>query len=150
YVGHIHPLQTSQLQQICRPIQIGCSVGHFQVTAGTLGAFVKAQQGGAMILSNNHVLADENRANQGEDILQPGNTDDGHDPQDRIGQLSNYIRLDFTGTSNQADCAVATLDNSLSIDTGILGVGRLTGVAETIDCMELVSKMGRTTGLTQG
>ena len=51
-----------------RPLCIGCSVGHFNVTAGTLGAFVRPRGGGLLaILSNNHVLANENREKKGDD-----------------------------------------------------------------------------------
>ena len=41
-----------------RPLLIGASVGHFNVTAGTIGAFVN-RNGATSILSNNHVLANE-------------------------------------------------------------------------------------------
>lgn len=44
-----------------RPLLIGASVRHVDVTAGTIGAFV--QRGDASyLLSNNHVLANENLA----------------------------------------------------------------------------------------
>lgn len=55
------------------PLLIGCSVGHPNTTAGTLGCFVEIEGGtGPYILSNNHVLADENRATLGDPIRQPG------------------------------------------------------------------------------
>ncbi len=42
-------------QKKARPLRIGASIGHFQVTAGTLGAFVRSRDDGAiLILSNNH------------------------------------------------------------------------------------------------
>jgi hypothetical protein len=44
-----------------RPRRIGGCIGHFRVTAGTLGAFVTLRASGGdedWILSNNHVLAD--------------------------------------------------------------------------------------------
>jgi hypothetical protein len=45
-------------QQRHRPLKIGVSVGHVDVTAGTLGCFVREPEGeGTFILSNNHVLA---------------------------------------------------------------------------------------------
>jgi hypothetical protein len=58
-------------RQRIRPLLIGSSVGHVRVTAGTIGAFV--QRGGkTFILSNNHVLADENRGTNGDAVVQPG------------------------------------------------------------------------------
>jgi len=44
-----------------RPLVIGASVGHVKVTAGTLGCFVK-RASAVYLLSNNHVLANEDRA----------------------------------------------------------------------------------------
>src|SRR5919197_4449455 len=44
-----------------RPLLIGASIGHFKITAGTTGAFVR--RGTAThVLSNNHVLANEDSA----------------------------------------------------------------------------------------
>src|SRR3546814_4753577 len=52
-------------QQRQRPLFIGCSAAHVAVTAGTLGAFVRQRRTlTASILSNNHVLANENRAKE--------------------------------------------------------------------------------------
>jgi len=72
YVGRIVKRAVPGLQDENRPLRIGCSVGHFRITAGTLGCIVRNGAGGVMILSNNHVLADENRARKGDSILQPG------------------------------------------------------------------------------
>jgi hypothetical protein len=61
-----------------RPCQPGVSIGHYQTTAGTLGALVKDKKTGElMVLSNNHVLANGTtiqniRAKKGDPILQPG------------------------------------------------------------------------------
>jgi len=57
-----------------RPAPGGVSIGHQQVSAGTLGCLVK-RDGQVYILSNNHVLADSNNASIGSNILQPGNSD---------------------------------------------------------------------------
>jgi hypothetical protein len=63
YVGRIHKRTAPWYQQRRRPLLIGSSVGHFKITAGTLGAFVQPRAGGGVcILSNNHVRANENRA----------------------------------------------------------------------------------------
>ena len=73
YVGRIQKHAARWYQQRQRPVLIGSSVGQFKITAGTLGCFVQARAGGGVcILSNNHVLADENRARKGDAIVQPG------------------------------------------------------------------------------
>ena len=67
-----------------RPLRIGVSVGHFTITAGTLGSFaVYRKTGEVVILSNNHVLANENRARAGDAVLQPGKYDGGRRTRDR-------------------------------------------------------------------
>jgi len=64
-----------------RPCQPGMSIGHYQSTAGTMGAVVKDKKTKElMVLSNNHVLANgssvqEARAKVGDPILQPGGCD---------------------------------------------------------------------------
>ncbi|TVP59895.1 MAG: hypothetical protein EA351_01115 [Gemmatimonadales bacterium] len=55
-----------------RPAPIGFSVGHPDITAGTLGARVVNGGGQVFILSNNHILANSNNASIGDPILQPG------------------------------------------------------------------------------
>jgi len=52
---------------------IGASAGHFDTIGGTLGCFVTMMNDGdhsPRILSNNHVLANENRGKSGDDIVQ--------------------------------------------------------------------------------
>jgi len=133
-----------------RPLVIGCSVGHFQITAGTLGGFVKKGRGGMLILSNNHVLADENRASKGDDILQPGRFDGGRRGRDTVAQLDSFVRVRFKGR-NQVDAAVATIGMGIDVEAGTLAGGtRLTGVAPDPAAVVEVAKVGRTTALTRG
>lgn len=135
-----------------RPLRIGGSIGHVHVTAGTLGCFVRARAAGAtLILSNNHVLADENRAKPGDPIIQPGDLDGGKDPVDRVGTLERFVRLKRSG-ANLVDCAVCTVDDNLRYSTRRLtGLGRLAGVGpEILDGRGEVAKVGRTTGVTRG
>jgi len=81
-----------------RPAPGGVSLGHYAITAGTLGAFVKDKTSGEMlILSNNHVMANSNNANIGDPILQPGPADGGHNPQDRIADLERFVTINFQG-----------------------------------------------------
>src|SRR4051812_20964705 len=79
-------------QKRARPLKIGGSIGHFKVTAGTLGAFVKSRDDGSvLILSNNHVLANESKGKKGDPVLQPGAIDGGEGPEDKVGTLLRFV-----------------------------------------------------------
>lgn len=80
-----------------RPAPGGSSIGHFAITAGTLGAAVLDRDGKLAILSNNHVLANSNEAAIGDDILQPGPIDGGRYPEDRIALLAEFVPIGFSG-----------------------------------------------------
>lgn len=76
---------------IVRPARPGVSIGHYLSTAGTLGCLV--QRGGeTYILSNNHVLAELNRAELGDPIHQPGPVDGGTGSH-QIAELADYVPL---------------------------------------------------------
>lgn len=92
-----------------RPAPSGVSLGHFSVTAGTLGCVVTDDSDGLQqILSNNHVLANSNNASIGDAILQPGPFDGGQIPGDVIAHLKRSVPLDFSGSFNRVDAAIAT------------------------------------------
>lgn len=78
-----------------RPARPGVSLGHSQVTAGTFGCLVR-RGGDVLILSNNHVLANSNRANVGDAIWQPGRADGGT-PDDQLGNLVDFVPIAFDG-----------------------------------------------------
>lgn len=81
-----------------RPAPGGVSIGHYQVTAGTLGVVVRDRDSGErLILSNNHVLANSNSANPGDAILQPGSADGGTMANDVIGTLLRFEEIRFQG-----------------------------------------------------
>ncbi|MDZ4698545.1 MAG: hypothetical protein SH809_02460, partial [Rhodothermales bacterium] len=82
-----------------RPSPGGCSIGHVEITAGTLGCLVR-KNGQTYILSNNHVLANSNAARVGDPILQPGPIDGGRFPQDQIATLAQFIPISFPGGSD--------------------------------------------------
>jgi len=86
-----------------RPAPGGVSIGHHEVTAGTLGIVVK-KDGSPRILSNNHVLANCNDCNMGDQTWQPGRADGGG-PSDTIGHLSEWVPLHFEG--EDSNCPVA-------------------------------------------
>ena len=89
-----------------RPAPIGFSVGHPDITAGTLGARVTGG-GSVFILSNNHVLANRNKARVGDPTLQPGAFDGGTAPGDVIGTLADFEPIRFDGSLNYMDAAIS-------------------------------------------
>jgi hypothetical protein len=134
-----------------RPVPTGVSVGHPDITAGTIG-FRVTDGTDVYILSNNHVLANQNDASVGDAALQPGPTDGGSDPADRIGTLNDWVDIDFGGGDNTVDAAIALtttsdLQASTPTDDGY-GAPSSTTVPASVG-ME-VQKYGRTTGLTHG
>ena len=135
-----------------RPLRIGGSVGHFNITAGTLGGFVTSRgKSDVLILSNNHVLADENRCAIGDAVLQPGPIDGGKKGKDQVAKLHKFVALSRT-KPNVMDCATAKLLDGIEWDVDRLtGLGRLAGLsARSPDPGLRVAKVGRTTGLTRG
>jgi len=87
------PVAFPAYQDKQRPVVPGISVGHTDITAGTIGGVVYVD-GEVMLLSNNHVFADENKAELGDSIVQPGPHDGGGD---RIGTLYTYVPISFVG-----------------------------------------------------
>ena len=155
------PIEQKSQQKIeqkrLRPASPGCSIG-FQFTgakagfvmAGTFGAVVAAG-GVRYILSNNHVLADENSLPIGSAIFQPGLLDHGKVPTDQIAKLTRFVPLK-TGAANAVDAAIAEVSVADSVRPSVLPeVGALKS-ATPIDATEAmkVHKTGRTTGYTRG
>jgi hypothetical protein len=134
-----------------RPAQPGSSIG-FEipggqfVMAGTFGAVVK-KGSQLFILSNNHVLADENQLPVGAAIFQPGLLDHGNAATDRIASLSAFIALNPAG--NKVDAAIAKVDASALVKKDVLFIGPPKGTAKAAMDMS-VHKFGRTTSYTVG
>jgi hypothetical protein len=137
-----------------RPLLIGCSAGHVDVTAGTVGGFVRRKDG-IFALSNNHVFANEDRAPPADPVIQPGILDGGQAPRDTFGELGPTVRL-TPNAVNRVDAALATLESVRHCEATLLrGIrGRdqhLKGVRVTDDVLgATVFKIGRTSGVTQG
>ncbi len=75
-----------------RPAPGGVSIGHRDITAGTLGCIV-TRGDERLILSNNHVIADTNLAEPGDPVLQPGPYDGGRYPDDAIAVLERLVPI---------------------------------------------------------
>ena len=134
-------------QRRVRPAPAGVSIGHHEVSAGTFGALVRGGRD-QYILSNNHVLANENRGAVGDNVLQPGRYDGGRPDRDTIAQLAGFVSLNAEAT-NTVDAAIATPIVKDDVAPEVLHIGRITGEAEPeIDMV--VRKSGRTTRYTEG
>jgi len=147
-VGGTDEPTATELQQRVRPLVRGSSVAHVEVSAGTIGAFVRIAGASTVhVLSNNHVLAATDLGRRGDEVLQPGPADGGTGA-DRIGALAAAVPLDPDGP-NLVDAAVAVVDDEVPVDP----TAHDGPVTETVDpdaVRGLVRKIGRTTGVTRG
>ena len=161
-----------------RPAPGGVSIGHKNITAGTFGCLV-TDGIDTFILSNNHVIANSNNAELGDEILQPGPADGGT-LEDQIATLEDFEPIKFQGISgeesiiitfirwilcalfgygcdedeedssvNLFDAAVARPLDLNNVKNEILEVGTPAG-SEWADINQEVQKTGRTTGHTRG
>lgn len=170
--NHI-PVNTSPAGPWDRPVPIGVSTGHPDITAGTIGARV-TNGTTVFALSNNHVYANVNSASIGDNVLQPGPYDEGVNPTDAIGTLADFEPIRFCTVlliwlvcqeNNQIDAAIAATDETkVGFATPPGGYGTPSSVIhaaygnptvigdETLDQLvgASVSKFGRTTGATTG
>lgn len=153
-----------QQMAVRRPIQLGISGGNNNgfiktrngsikgCVTGTLGSMVEDASNNDYILSNNHVLADINKAKPGQLIVQPGLADAGcvQSPSNAVATFSNAIKLKFGGHKNFVDAALATVEPG-QVSPEILFLGPIAGTVDSAPAIGmLVQKMGRTTCLTTG
>ena len=170
--GRAQDATAQTLTHHMRPAQGGYSVGHINITAGTIGTCVYDLLPGAStsppahgvgipstyyILSNNHVLANSNAATLGDPILQPGPFDGGADPADRIATLSRFIPITFEPPvpralhRNLVDAAVAA-GQFHDLNRELYWIGEVRGwrPKANVTVGTLVQKTGRTTSYTTG
>jgi hypothetical protein len=123
------------------------------VYAGALGMITYDNK----ILSNAHVIAMNPDTYEfvatGTDIIQPGSLDGGR-LSERVGELENYIPIDFgSGAKNYVDAAIGSIDGSVEASPGEqFSEGDnywLEGWTE-VSPGDIVRKSGRTTGVTTG
>jgi hypothetical protein len=153
-----------------RPALPGFSIGHHDITAGTFGCLVQdirrccakpekdchetpsrhEYPDDYLILSNNHVLANVNRAKPGDLILQPGPFDGGAYPADGIATLERFEPIVFGMSGyNVVDAAVARPSFSRNVTASIIGVLMPRGVNQVFPGSPVI-KAGRTTQVTTG
>ena len=150
-VVEVGEITTHQGSDSRPPVSCGVSVGHPNITAGTLGCLVE-KKGNHYILSNNHVLANSNDATPGDPVIQPGRIDGGTSPDNDIAILEPYKKIDFSGAPNDIDAAIALVGdrNQTLVTPDILDIGYPDPDPIAASLEQTVQKHGRTTGHTVG
>lgn len=137
-----------------RPVPAGISSAHFKITAGTIACFCRSNRDSddpdtVYVLSNNHVFADMNRAQIGDDLFQHAPLDGGTNA-DRFAVLHRFVPIQLGGHQpNRVDAAIGELFPHVQVDRQICTIGHLSGTATAFENMK-VCKHGRTTGYTEG
>lgn len=154
-VGKTGTIQSQALSKKERPVKAGFSCGHIHVTAGTMGGWFIDKDGDIVGLSNNHVLANENRAHTlledgyaGHWTIQPGIYDNKNWRNNKLGHLKDFVKLRKRG--NVQDSAICKVDHIDLINPEIHEIGVPSGFNDSIKTDEQVQKSGRTTQYTTG
>jgi hypothetical protein len=154
-------IDCSQNSTLTRPIQLGVSGGNINAFggagrnrfcfSGTLGSMVQDSSSIQYILSNNHVLADINKARVGQQIVQPGLFDTAcHKvPSDAVATFSRTVKIKFGSAKNTIDAAIAAIDPN-DVSPEILNIGPIANTVVTPTPGLAVQKMGSASCLTTG
>ncbi len=142
-IGHIKARSAPPFQDPTKPFRPligGISVGHYEITAGTIDYFVKDPTGTIGILSNNHVLANENLASMGDPILQPGPYDGGTLLSSQVAKLAYFVPIVYDGTQ-PSNCPNAAMVSGVynGLAKGLRRKTRLSGTVKQtaqnqVDC----------------
>ena len=140
-----------------RPLEGGYDVSADTEKLGTLGCIVTNVINGERqfyILSNNHILGDENRIPIGAPIYQPSVYYTSKLHKEEIGILSNFIPIKYGSIplflkTNYMDCAIARVTNKNLVSNKITFIGEITGVGTPV-LGSIIKKIGATTSLTEG
>jgi hypothetical protein len=128
-----------------RPLRSGLSIGGINGSTGTLGYFVIDERGQVYILSSVEVLG----TTLNEAVLQPSPFDGGQRPEDIVGQLSDLLPQEGNILTAQTLAALARLAPGIQVEATVPDIGPILGTQVPAVGM-IVSKLGRSTGLTQG
>jgi hypothetical protein len=142
-------IEVGRVRFLSRPTDCGVSIAHFQAHAGTLGCMVRRvpNDGKEYVLSNNHVLANTNKGNSGDIILQPA-VEDGGNSLSGIAHLSWRMRLLLAG--NVADVATGQIIFDGTVLPEIRGLGRVNPIPRPPVVDLAVKKSGRSSNVTVG
>lgn len=139
-----------------RPICSGISIGNEALkSSGTLGCFVKRKQieSPIFLLTCNHVIAKRFEGRRGArnqtKIIQPSSRDGGISPHDIVGKLNISMTPVLREFENDIDAAVAEIDPNIQY-TPLQNVTGIFDIETGTVINEHVTKVGKTTGRTQG
>lgn len=148
------PACTNNRKNRQRPVVAGISAAHLDITTGTIAYFCRSTRHGdhpatVYVLSNNHVFANVNRAQIGDDLYQPGPADNGNSG-DHFADLYRFVPITLGGnTPNRVDAAIGALLPGIEFQREVCQIGRIDGIEQAVEDLE-VRKHGRTTGFTEG
>lgn len=144
-------IPVGDIKAVARPTACGVSIGHFNITAGTLGCIVQKKSPRSVdryILSNNHVLADSNNCHKNDDVYEPGSADGG---TTAIANLEDWVPIDFAANGvNRMDAAIAKVIKVTDVTANILTIGNVSPRIMQPSLYQSVRKHGRTTLHTVG
>jgi hypothetical protein len=148
------PRPFPDLESVVRPVPGGVSCSALSsVGTGTIGGWVWDNTDDTIVmLSNQHVFG----TTLGGVIIQPGTSDGGVSPQDRIGIVKRSIALDPYVPATPAECrnfvdaAIGEADSSELFDLTVVDIGA--AVYDTAEAAvgDALVKTGQTTGTTTG
>jgi hypothetical protein len=130
-----------------------------QIEVGSLGMLLE-HGNHALLLSNNHVLAGQNRGQLGDRISQPGGGSLGED--EVVARLERFVELRPSPVGahprwgnvvwNRVDAAIAQVSRGVDWQPGFLPHHRLPRLRRPVNPVigDEVFKVGRTTGLRRG
>ena len=155
-------INCNQQSTLPRPFDLGVSGGSINnfgrignqraCFSGTLGSLVGDMSDTQFILSNNHVIADTNRAKKGELIVQPGLAEQtiqcNKIKSDAVATFSRTVKIKFgKHNKNTIDAAIAAVKPG-DVNPEILNIGAIAGSTVDPTVGLAVQKMGRTTCVT--
>ena len=101
-----------------RPVPEGVSCGHKDITAGTSSFILVDEDGNEYPSSNCHVYAASNKGEKGDACLQPGPHDGGELPDDKCGELKDYVKVEDGVTVD-----LAWIKPTAEFENKLLGLG---------------------------
>ncbi|WP_055108303.1 chymotrypsin family serine protease [Paenibacillus ihumii] len=147
---HKHSTQENdRFRSRIRPVIGGYSIGTPDAS-GTAGLIIADRLCGSQlyVLSNNHVLVNENTRRCSK-TLQPGGADGGTARADRIGELHRFVRLS-KNRNNYLDAAMARPLRRSLLSPRYAVFGTVPGHLRSYRIGDQFKKVGRTTGIRTG
>ena len=142
-------LETARFRRRIRPVIAGYSVGTPDVS-GTAGLIIsdKKRPNSRYILSNNHVLVNNNSARPSV-TLQPGGADGGTVKRDTVGFVNRFVKL-RKNRPNFLDAATSKPLRRNLLFPAYAVYGKVPGFVRTYKIGDRFKKVGRTSGIVTG